>query len=57
MGIRLMVADDHVAIRAGVASLIQGTEIEMVCQAETADETVKFAAGVQARRSCSWMFG
>jgi DNA-binding NarL/FixJ family response regulator len=43
MGIRLMVADDHVAIRAGVASLIQGTEIEMVCQAETAEETVKFA--------------
>ena len=43
MGIRLMIADDHVAIRAGVASLVQGTEIELVCQSETCDQTVKFA--------------
>ena len=47
MGVRLMIADDHVAIRAGVTSLIQGTEIEMVCQAETSDETVKFALACQ----------
>ena len=47
MGVRLMVADDHVAVRAGVASLIQGTEIEMVCQAETCEETVKFALACQ----------
>jgi len=43
MSIRLMIADDHLAIRAGVTSLIQGTEIELVCQAETCDQTVKFA--------------
>jgi len=43
MSIRLMIADDHLAIRTGVASLIQGTEIELVCQAETCDQTVKFA--------------
>ena len=43
MSIRLMIADDHLAIRAGVISLIQGTEIELVCQSETCDQTVKFA--------------
>ena len=41
MGIRLMTADDHVAIRAGIVGLIQGTEIELVCQAETCEQTVK----------------
>jgi DNA-binding NarL/FixJ family response regulator len=43
MGIRLMIADDHVAVRAGIVGLIQGTEIELVCQAETCEQTVKFA--------------
>src|SRR5208282_3008902 len=47
MNIRLMIADDHVAIRAGVISLIQGTEIEMICQAETCEDTVKFALTCQ----------
>lgn len=42
-----MIADDHVAVRAGVTSLIQGTEIEMVCQAETCEQTVKFALACQ----------
>ena len=48
MGIRLMIADDHVAIRAGIVGLIQGTEIELVCQAETCEQTVKVAALVSA---------
>ena len=47
MGIRLMIADDHVAIRAGVTSLIQGTEIEIVCQSETSEQTVKYALTCQ----------
>jgi DNA-binding NarL/FixJ family response regulator len=47
MGVRLMIADDHVAVRAGVTSLIQGTEIEVVCQAETFEQTVKFALTCQ----------
>ena len=47
MGVRLMVADDHVAVRAGVASLIQGTEIEMICQAETCEQTIAFALACQ----------
>jgi DNA-binding NarL/FixJ family response regulator len=47
MGVRLMIADDHVAIRTGLVSLIQGTEIEMVCQAETCEQTVRFALTCQ----------
>ncbi len=47
MGIRLMIADDHVAIRAGIVGLIQGTEIELVCQAETCEQTVKVALSCQ----------
>ena len=43
MGIRVMIADDHAAIRAGVISLVQGTEVEVVCQAETCEQTVKLA--------------
>jgi DNA-binding NarL/FixJ family response regulator len=43
MGIRLMISDDHVAVRAGIVALVQGTEIEVVCQAETCEQTVKFA--------------
>ncbi len=42
-----MIADDHVAIRAGVIGMIQGTEIEVVCQAETCEQTVKFALTCQ----------
>jgi DNA-binding NarL/FixJ family response regulator len=47
MSIRLMIADDHPAIRAGVISLIQGTEIELICQAETCEETIQFALTCQ----------
>ena len=43
MNIRLMIAEDHPIIRAGVVNLIRGTEIEVICQAETSEETVKFA--------------
>ena len=43
MGIRLMIAEDHPVIGAGVTRLIQGTEIELVCQAETSEQTVKLA--------------
>jgi DNA-binding NarL/FixJ family response regulator len=47
MTIRLMIADDHVAIRAGMVSLVRGTEIEVVCQAETCEQTIKFALACQ----------
>ena len=47
MSIRLMIADDHAAVRAGVISIIQGTEIEVICQAETCEQTVKLARTFQ----------
>ena len=39
-----MIADDHVAIRAGVTTLCQGTEIEVVCQAESCRQATQYAA-------------
>ncbi len=47
MSIRLMIADDHAAVRAGVISIIQGTEIEVICQSETCEQTVKLARTFQ----------
>jgi DNA-binding NarL/FixJ family response regulator len=43
MAVRLMIADDHLAVRKGVIEFVQGTEIEVVCQAESCAETVKYA--------------
>ncbi len=43
MSIRLMVADGHPAIRAGVAAIIQGTEVDLICQARNCDEALNFA--------------
>ena len=43
MRIRLMIADDHVAVRTGVTSLVQGTEIEVVCQAESCQQAMQYA--------------
>ncbi len=47
MSVRLMIADGHAAVRAGVMGLIHGTEIEMICQAETYEQTVKLALASQ----------
>jgi DNA-binding NarL/FixJ family response regulator len=43
MAIRLMIADDHPALRNGVVEFVQGTEIEAICQAKTCRETVERA--------------
>jgi two-component system, NarL family, response regulator LiaR len=43
MPVRLMISDDHPAIRKGVVEYLEGTEIEAVCQAETCKQTVEFA--------------
>jgi DNA-binding NarL/FixJ family response regulator len=42
-----MIADDFQAVRVGVATTIQGTDIELVCQAETFEQTVKLALASQ----------
>jgi DNA-binding NarL/FixJ family response regulator len=43
MDIRLMICDDHVAVREGMKALVYGTEIEVVCEAETCQQAVHLA--------------
>jgi DNA-binding NarL/FixJ family response regulator len=43
MSIRLLVCDDHEVIRTGLASLLAGTEIEIVGEATSGKETLKEA--------------
>ena len=38
-----MVADDHPIIRAGVNALLHGTDIEVVCEADSCEQTIRFA--------------
>src|SRR5512142_3297427 len=41
--IRLLIADDHEVVRSGLKSLVAGTEIEVIGEAGTADESVRLA--------------
>jgi DNA-binding NarL/FixJ family response regulator len=43
MSVRLLIADDHEVIRIGLATLLKGSEIEIVGQAATGKEAVKQA--------------
>lgn len=43
MSITLLVCDDHQVIRTGLASLLAGTEIEIVGEAATGKEAIKLA--------------
>jgi len=43
MSVRLLIADDHEVIRKGLASLLAGSDIEIVAEAATGKETVKLA--------------
>jgi DNA-binding NarL/FixJ family response regulator len=42
MAIRIIIADDHEVVRSGLRSLFNGTDIEIVAEAKTGDEAVKF---------------
>ena len=42
--IRLLIADDHEAVRLGVKSLLEGTDIRVVGEATTGTAAVKFVA-------------
>jgi len=46
MSIRLLIADDHQVIRAGLASLLAGTEIEIVAEAASGKECIEQAEKV-----------
>ena len=41
MPIKLLVADDHEVIRQGVASMLSGTDIKVVAEADTADKAIQ----------------
>lgn len=47
MSIRMLIADDHEVLRRGLASLVEGTDIEIVAEATTGDEAVRLATEVQ----------
>lgn len=47
MSIKLLVADDHEVVRSGIVSLTSGTEIDVVAQASSGEETVQQAKEVQ----------
>lgn len=47
MSIRLLVADDHEVVRSGIRSLVAGTEIEIVGEAETGEEAQRLAARLE----------
>jgi DNA-binding NarL/FixJ family response regulator len=44
MSIRLMICDDHEVIRTGLASLLAGTDIEIVAEAANGKDALKLAA-------------
>jgi DNA-binding NarL/FixJ family response regulator len=43
MSIRMLVADDHEVVRSGLASILEGTDIEIVGEASTGAEALKMA--------------
>lgn len=47
MSIRLLVADDHEVVRSGLRSLLAGTEVEVVAEAETGHEAERLAVRLE----------
>jgi DNA-binding NarL/FixJ family response regulator len=43
MSIRVLVADDHEVVRKGLKSLVRGTDIKIVGEARTGEETLRLA--------------
>jgi DNA-binding NarL/FixJ family response regulator len=46
MGIRVLVVDDHEVIRAGIASMLTDTDIEIVAEADSGEEGIRLAAEI-----------
>ena len=43
MSIKLLIADDHEVVRTGLKSLVAGTDIKVIAEAESGEEAVKLA--------------
>ena len=43
MSIKLLIADDHEVVRSGLRSLFAGTDVEIVGEAKTGEETIQMA--------------
>ena len=41
MGIRLLIADDHQVVRTGLKSLLEGTDIQVIGEAEGGDDAIR----------------
>lgn len=41
MAIRILIADDHQVVRTGLKSLLEGTDIQVVAEAEGGDEAIR----------------
>lgn len=43
MSIKLLIADDHEVVRAGIVSLVAGSDVEVVAEAATGEEAIRQA--------------
>ncbi len=43
MSVRLLIADDHLVVRTGLRSLMAGSDVEIVGEATTGEETIRLA--------------
>jgi DNA-binding NarL/FixJ family response regulator len=47
MPIRVLIADDHEVVRSGLRSLLQGSEIQVVAEAQSGEEAVRLAGELE----------
>ena len=47
MSIRLLIADDHEVVRRGLASVVDGTDIELVGEATQGEDAARMALELQ----------
>src|SRR5205823_6717333 len=47
MKIKLLVADDHAVVREGVATILKGSDIQVVAEAETGNQAIERAMNLQ----------
>ena len=55
MTIKLLIADDHEVVRSGLKSLVSGTDIKVVAEAETGESAVKLALKLVAATGCAFL--